>query len=488
MDMKRIRRTDRFYDPQVNKLDLPMLAGSVKMTLKNVHNGKTEVIEKHNAPTNALAHIFAGNYGGLMNYHNFADLYRTWLGGVLVFGNPLDTSAVNDYGIPAYTSNPVRAHAGQATITDQADDLTRGNPDSSRTVKTAGSTKLVFEWGTSAGNGVISSLGLTHSDVGSYGAGVISNAQRLLNPFADVACISRQTAYGDNANYVLGLNNNIAYNFYLVDNTTVRIYKTPINNTKFKLQGGSLLPLTDYTTTITATLPNSYNRQESHGYYNNCYYWFDFANNKLVLFAVPTQGEETLYRDDIDLDDGTVTHQTITVTGASLWKLRMRTGDWHGLGIPPTPAMIFGDYLFLYGYDSDGSYESPNLIYKLNLSNTADVTQVDTSEYSEFCPASNARANERFTALGGIIVHDSFLINGDKTFALAQKDTGASTATPIYNYLLSNKISSPVFRSNASANMISICKLYLATKFNLDTPVTKTSAQSMTVEYTLTEV
>lgn len=468
--------------------DFPIIAGTVKFKLHNVHNGKDEVVEEHNMATNALKDIFTNNYGGLINYQNFASLYNTWLGGVLLFQNQLDLTSADDYGIPDSVTNPIKAHAGQTPFTDQADDLTRGNPDSSGTVLAVNSTKLRWEWGTSAGNGTIASLGLTHSDVGSYGAGVLSNAQRLLNPFADVACISRQTAYGDNANYVLGLNNNIAYNFYLVDNTTVRIYKTPINNTKFKLQGGSLLPITDYTTTITATLPNSYNRQESHGYYNNCYYWFDFANNKLVLFAVPTQGEGTLYRDDIDLDDGTVTHQTITVTGAHLWKLRMREGDWHGLGIPPTPAMVLGNYLFLYGYDSNGSYENPNLIYKLNLSNTADVTQVDTSEYSDFCPASNARANERFTALGGIIVHDSFLINGDKTFALAQKDVGAPDATPIYNYLLSNKNSSPVFRSNASANMLSICKLYLATKFNLPSVVTKTSAQSMSVEYQLSEV
>lgn len=468
--------------------DFPIIAGTVKFKLHNVHNGKDEVVEEHNMATNALKDIFTNNYGGLINYQNFASLYNTWLGGVLLFQNQLDLTSADDYGIPDSATNPVKAHAGQTPLTDQADDLTRGNTDSTGTVLAVNSTKLRWEWGTSAGNGTIASLGLTHSDVGSYGAGVVSTAQRSLNPFVDIACISRQAAYGNNANYVLGLNNNIAYNFYLVDNTTVRIYKTPINNTKFKLQGGSLLPLTDYTTTITATLPNSYNRQESHGYYNNCYYWFDFANNKLVLFAVPTEGGETLYRDDIDLNDGTITHQTITVTGAHLWKLRMREGDWQGLGIPPTSAIILGNYLFLYGYDSNGSYEYPNLIYKLNLSNTADVTQVDTSDYSDFCPMSNARANERFTALGGIIVHDSFLINGDKTFALAQKDTGRPGATPIYNYLLSNKISSPVFRTNASANMISVCKLYLATKFNLPNAVTKTSAQSMSVEYQLSEV
>lgn len=485
MNINRIRRTDRFYDPQVNKLDLPMLAGSVKMTLKNVHNGKTEVIEKHNAPTNALAHIFAGNYGGLMNYHNFADLYRTWLGGVLVFGNPLDTSAVNDYGIPAYTSNPVRAHAGQATITDQADDLTRGNPDSSRTVTTAGSTKLVFEWGTSAGNGVISSLGLTHSDVGSYGAGVISNAQRLLNPFADVACISDRYAYGDNANAVLAVNGNMAYNFYLVDNTTVHIYKTPINNTKFKLQGGSLKPLTAYTQMITATLPSSYAISST----GDCYYHFDFANDNLILFGVASEGGTTLYKDVISLSDGTVTHSTITVTGALLWKF---TGQSNNTGFGNTPltiptrAMVYNNHLFVYGNRGTGSYDQhPTKIFKINLANTADITEVDTTDAEQFDGQSGSRTNERFTNMGGIIVHNSFLINGDKVFPVEKQNVSIAAGHHLGN---PDSISAPSFGIGSNLNMISICKLYLATKFNLDTPVTKTSAQSMTVEYTLTEV
>ena len=483
MNINRIRRTDRFYDPQVNKLDLPMLAGSVKMTLKNVHNGKTEVFEKHNAPTNALAHIFAGNYGGLMNYQNFEDLYRTWLGGVLVFGNPLDTSAVNDYGIPAYTSNPVRAHAGQTPLTDQADDLTRGNPDSSRTVTTAGSTKLVFEWGTSAGNGVISSLGLTHSDVGSFGAGVVSQAQQSLNPFAEVGSVSRSYAYGDNANCVLAINGNMAYNVYLTGGTELSVYKTPINNTKFKLQGGSLLPLTDYTTKITATLSNSYNTS-----IQAYYYWFDFNNNKLILFGVPNEGGTTLYRDDIDLDDGTVTHQTITVTGANLWKFT--TGNQNQqYALRPTKAMVYNNHLYVYGYTSVSS--NPDKLFIINLSNTADITEVDTSDFPDYNFAYRIdsfdgmhRINERFTALGGIIAHRSFLINGDKLFRVADRVLRQTRA----DLLATDGIIAPNISMTDTENMISVCKLYLATKFNLDAPVTKTSAQSMTVEYTLTEV
>lgn len=475
---------DYMHAQQVGNARFPRFKGKVTVKLHNVHNGKNEVYESHNAPTNALADIFGRNYGGLLNYQNFADLYRTFLGGVLVFGNPLDPTNPSDYGIPAFSSNPCRAHAGQTPLTDQADDLTRGNPDSSQTVLTGGTTKLVWEWGTSAGNGVISSLGLTHSDVGSFGAGVASEAQKSLNPFVHIGCLSRSYSYADNANSAFGISGNTAYSFYMVNNTTVDVFKTPINNTKFKLQNGSLLPLVDYTTKITATLPNSYALTDHAG----LYYHFDFANNKLILFGVPTQGGTTLYRDDIDLDSGAVTHETITVTGATLWKFKVPNNydasPWDVL--VPVPAMIRDNRLFVYGYGS--SYLRPNKLYGINLSNTSDIIEIDTDDYVFYTGDGRVVVSDRMAVLGGLIVHGSYIVNGNTVYKTAVDAPSTSNRARSYHYLLPNSISSPVFGNGLEVNMISACKLYLATKYNLPSSVTKTSAQSMTVTYELTEV
>lgn len=468
--------------------DFPIIAGTVKFKLHNVHNGKDEVVEEHNMATNALADIFTNNYGGLINYQNFADLYNIWLGGVLLFQNQLDLTSADDYGIPAYTSNPIKAHAGQTIFSDQADDLTRGNPDNTGTVLSVDSTKLRWEWGTSAGNGTIASLGLTHSDVGSYGAGVVSTAQQSLVPFVDIGAISRSYSYGDDANAILGINGSLAYNFYLVDNTTVHIYKTPINITKFKLQGGATLPITAYTQMITATLPNSYARGGS----GDCYYWFDFTNNKLVLFGVPSAMGTTLYRDDINLTDGTVTHQTITVTGASLYKFKIKPERWQPSAsgytmAVPTKAIVVDNYLYVYGCST---YQNvADLMYKINLNDTTDITEVDTTDFDIFTAqdysSSWTRTTGRCTVLGGLIVQNSFIVNGDKVFQTSAHSGGRDTN---YIYPFSDKISSPLCGANVSTGTVSVCKLYLATKFNLPSAVTKTSAQSMTVEYTLTEV
>lgn len=464
---------DKMYKPPVAGVDFPKFKGKVTVKLHNVHNGKNEVYESHNAPTNALADIFAGNFGGLLNYNNFASMFSTWLGGVLVFGNQLDPTVPNNYGIPDRVSNPCRAHAGQTPLTDQADDLTRGNPDSSQTVLTGSTTKLAWEWGTSAGNGVISSLGLTHSDVGSYGCGVASVSQASLNPFAEVGCISKTYSRGDNANAPYAIHGNMAYGFYVVNATTVDVFKTPINSSKFKLQGASLEPITDYTTKITATV------QSCSG---NCYYHFDFTADTLTIWRVPTTGGTTLLQDVINLSNGTVTSTSITVTGAALWNFVTRDS----IGTP-IRALVHNGYLYVYGYTSD--QKQPNKLYGIELANTANIVEVDTSDFSQFYYSDYyawyQKLNYRITALGGILVHDNYLINGNKTFGLNQKAQSLQTAYAYGNY---GAISSPVFGIDTSANVLSVCKLYLATKYNLPSAVTKTSAQSMTVTYELTEV
>ena len=482
--------TDRLKSLDFKGRDFPILKGDVKMTLKNVHNGKTEVFEKHNLVTNALSDIFGNNYGGLVNYNSFADLYKTYLGGVLVFASALDSDPTK-YGIPAYTSNPVTAHAGQTPLTSQNDDTTRGNPDDSATSLTSNSTKLVWEWGTNAGNGSIASLGLTHSDVGSFGCGSRSDGTKptclqSLNPFVDVGCISKSYAYGDDGASVLAIDGNVAYTFYLVDSTTVDVFKTPINNSKFKLQGGSLAPLTDYSSKITVTIQN-YNIADKGG----CYYHFDFANQKLILFGVPTQGGERLLIDEIDLSNWTnqtSTQTYVDVSGAKLWKFTGQDNvtGFQNVALPiPTKAIIYNGYIFVYGNKGTGDYDKhPTKMFKVNLSNFADQNEIDTTLAEQFDGQSGSRTNERFTSLGGIIIHNSFLINGDKVFPVAKQNVAINAGHIFGN----DGISAPCFGIGGSLNSVALTKLYLGTKWNLDSAVTKNASQSMTVEYTLTEV
>lgn len=486
-------RLNQPYERQlVAGRDYPNIEGKVKITLHNCKNHKDEfVYESKNMITNALKDIFATNPGGLVGYQNFASLYTTWLGGVLVFGNQLNLSSADDYFIPASADNPVRAHAGQTSLTDQADDITRGNPNSLGTVTSVGSTKLVFEWGTSAGNGVISSLGLTHTDTGSLGTGIVSNAQRTFYPFAEVGNSTRSYSYGDTAASVMAINGNTAYTFYLKSTTSVDIFITPINNNKFKLQGGSLDPLQDkdgvyYSTKITATLPNAYISAPG-----GCYYDWDFTNNTLTLWSVAGLSQSTLYQDIISLSDGTVTHSSIPVTGATLWSFHTSTTSGWGRGAQlqmPVPAMIAGGYIYLWNDVQNGgnNYIHPMEMVRLNLSTTSDIQTVDMTAVPGWPDGDNTGIfNNRSTTIGDIIVHDSFIINSNKFYPLTWSKRYYQNS---YVVTEKNKLCTATCGLNVTQNIVSVCKLYLATKYNLPAPVTKTNAQSMTVEYTLTEV
>ena len=464
--------------------DFPIIAGTVKFKLHNVHNGKDEVVEEHNMATNALKDIFTNNYGGLINYQNFASLYNTWLGGVLLFQNQLDLTSADDYGIPDSVTNPIKAHAGQTPLSDQADDLTRGNPDNTGTVLSINSTKLRWEWGTSAGNGTIASLGLTHSDVGSYGCGIDSVAQKSLSPFVGLSSTSRSGSYADNANTAMMINNNMAYSFYMTDTSTVHIYKTPINVTKFKLQGDALLPISAYTQMVSATLPNAYRTNAS------CYFHFDFANNKLMLFGVPGNHQTTLYKDVIDLNDGTVTHTAIT-SQAPLWGFHASTTTGYGTGgdmQAPTRAIIHNNYIYVYGSEYIASVNGYHLtkMYKINLADTTDQVEIDTSLLSDWLDGDGTSATAGLVAtVGDLIVQQNYIVNADVMYPLT---INRPSRYNLYDYAIQNANSSPAFNTSATINTVYACKLYLATKFNLPSVVTKTSAQSMTVEYQLTEV
>lgn len=464
--------------------DFPLIAGTVKFKLHNVHNGKDEVVEEHNMATNALKDIFTNNYGGLINYQNFASLYNTWLGGVLLFQNQLDLTSADDYFIPDSVTNPIKAHAGQTVLSDQADDLTRGNPDSTGTVLAVNSTKLRWEWGTSAGNGTIASLGLTHTDPGSYGVGVNSVAQKSLSPFVGLSGISRSGSYADNANTAMAVNNNMAYSFYMTDTTTVHIYKTPINNTKFKLQGDALLPISAYTQMVSATLPNAYRTNAS------CYFHFDFANNKLMLFGVPSNHQTTLYKDVIDLTDGTVTHTDIT-SQAPLWGFHTSTRSGYSTGSDmavPTKAIIHNNYIYVYGSEYIASKNGYHLtkMYKINLADTTDQVEIDTSLVDFWFDGEDTSATGNLVAISGdLIVQQNYIVNADVLYPLT---ISRPSRYNLYDYAIQNANSSPTFSTSDTINTVYACKLYLATKFNLPSAVTKTSAQSMTVEYQLTEV
>lgn len=147
---------------------IPELEGKVKVELFDAKTGELKKeIKGHNIVTNVIRDIFAANGLGAMDYQSLLPLYKTMFGGILCFREQLTENADNYY-LPNLTSNPIIAHAGQSSTTQEEQaDSTMGHPSAESSPITGG-YKYVWEFDTTQGNGSISSLAMCPPNLGRY--------------------------------------------------------------------------------------------------------------------------------------------------------------------------------------------------------------------------------------------------------------------------------------------------------------------------------
>ena len=477
---------DRAKASRIGKADFPRLEGRVKVRLHNPTTGKTEVIEGHNIVTNAVADIFANNFGGIVDYDNLLPLYSKMFGGVLCFANELDDTDPTDYAIPSASDNAITAHAGQNTYTSAADDLTRGNPNTAGRVLANGSVTQSWEWATTQGNGSISSIALCHADVGDAGAGGTSADFQAFDPFIGVACKSRATPTVIDGSVMFAIKDNTAYSFKISGAGILTLYETPVIHTKAGLQGNGLIPLTDYAETTVINLNHSFNGD------NNVMFYYDLENNRLLLFSVYSSESvydlhpTTLTIDTINLTAGTAStaNETVNLTGRYLWTLRLFVVGYGYISVRyPIQAVLIDGYLY-FPTCTGTERPSPDGYIRINLSNFADVDEITNN---------TGLTNFGSTVTGAVSVSGKKAIQ-DTGLLFDGTNLYKTAAHKISAYNISRYFTSKVNiaaydgLNDESLNRAIVSKLYLATKYNLENPITKTPAQAMTVTYTLREV
>lgn len=461
---------DNFRSEKLNKIGFPKLKGHVKVALKDVRNGKTDIaFEGDNMITDAVADIFASNLAGAMDYRKLLPLYSKMFGGVLCFKNTLDVSsagAAKDYFIPDNGVNQVTAHAGQTTLSDQADDVTRGNPLSTAMTITDGAVTLAWEWGSTAGNGVISSVGLTHSDVGDAGTGSNSDAFGAMTPNINSSgkAVQHEAWFIDSKGY--------GYSFTF-SGTTLTFTRFPTAYRKVGLVGLPYDYVAGIPETKTVTIGTTYG-----GY---PYFAFDKATDKLYLFY-NASSSTTVYVDIIDFSD----FDNVPTPTHAVWTLEESVGAFMVDGNQPIPCAlpIANGYVYL----PKGSNNASGFL-KVNLSSIAEQTYMSGTfkgSTGVFIP----------NAANRVIAGKCFVINNDVLYPTAigtpdviatrnyqskWGDTVLDQSSGLVNLAM-------LHDHNASSYYPSVSKFYLASKFNLPTPITKSNTQSMVVTYTLTEV
>lgn len=463
------------------KMKLPKIKGEVEIKLHNPTTGKTEIQKGENMVTNAVADIFAYNHGADFDYRKVVPVWQKMYGGILCFAQSLDVSssdAANDYFIPDNEANSVTAHAGQNAYTDQADDTSRGSPSSANMSINDGTVTLSWEWGLSSGNGPISALALTHTDVGDAGTGSTSNAFKAMKPVIN-ASYGLTLPSSSQRNIMFTGSDGYGYRF-LTTSSTITIDKIPIMNLQTGLIGLSLNSDPDtslidsHTISLTSFTTDNYQP----------FYCYDWANHNLWLFYSDAVGRTFKYA-KISLTSWTVlAKDSITTDSESVADLR--NGYWTNSDIGAVQLMFDGTYVY-FPIGAMGRYCECYGLLKMKLPpNHADQTKLPQT--------AKALGGLFYTSTSNrILVGDACVINNNNVYASGTDvdwdKYGGVDRMPLRN---SNPGLSAleIYRTSITGGNYypAISKFYLGTKYNLQTPVQKTPSQSMLITYTLTEV
>lgn len=513
------------------------IKGSATIELTNA-DGTKQIIKHDNMITNAVADMFRSYMGDMPLIHklNFYDYTYagTIFGGLLLFDDILNNDA-SDYAIP---STKITGYASNTAYS--GNDLSRGSRNIAESgLQGDGSYKLVWDFGTSQGNGTIQSIALCPIAMGKIGASdapvrseyvsyrlgeeayVPNRSSGSKGAFPDYYRLLDATVDGVNSqslfpvaiigNIIYAVDSrNVDYNYYgeracnLINNGGIlKLYKF-----KFQFNSVSISATTGrakYVETIDVQIPteivNLAYTTTSNNNYGVVGIHFNKRDNKLIVFPYSLKTalapNATLPYVEVDLlDNYKVTNYSMTNTTNQ--SLSIRGNSFNNVWGPRYGLYISNDHILMIG----GTGADARM-YVINRADNAKVVKVkiggeDFVPYNlnynnalNFCPKiiNNNVVVVSFGAYESYEPYDMYII--DLTTGVAKK---CNTVTKSDNGRVI-QILKPIMTDGAivydsDAYVGCTPKLnpfILTTKNNLDEPVVKTASQTMKITYTLTE-
>lgn len=455
------------------------LHGHTKITLRDVSGG-VKVIEKDNLVTNAIYDVFKCDYDGLLDIPALLPL-RQLFGGILCFHDPLPEDA-GKYAVPCELENALTAHAGQNAHSTASP--YRGNPNGALSQEITGGYRFVYDFSTSQGNGTISAVCMTSSNMGNVGTIPYDTSVPLIDrdfAYKDEGVNFVQPIQTINADFAakhpfkIDAENGTATAVFIVGNS---FYEIQLEHDFVKF--GLNLTATDWKVTgvRTATLTHS------HG--SNVTFCED--ENSYFVFSNPLNGGAALTGDKVDKSTMTAADNSLSVTGAALRTINMPTGCvW-----PRFPYSVennLGD-VYIYWPTTGGSFA------RINVNNQADVELLQTV----FSTWDDTTLNRGFAHINDrLYVGEKYMINGNNVYEISPVPaiTGETqSATAALGFARNGGL--PVAWGNCYLNGSSaswrrllgptLIYPYLATINNLNSSVTKSASQTMQIQYDITAV
>lgn len=449
------------------------LKGHVKLILEDVRDGSQKVEEGHNLITDAVASVLEDNWCGLSNFASIFPL-KNLHGGCMMFQNPITPTAGN-FNPPSELTNPLVAHAGNIAPESDWTGKKRGTPVPSEYLEDDTSIKQVWLWDNTQGNAPqISTVCLCPQNMGNYGL-TPTQERQYTSRYTISSTVPRITSYSR----ALCMQN--PFSIDADGKTGKAIY---LSGTTFEeitvrhdwLAFGIMRNATTWQevssrTATVRTAQNKTNIFEDDDYY----------------YVYTITGADDIQIDRVSKTDMTVTQMDmVDIGGVSLY-----TGDYALQPRQRMTAMFGYDGRYLYLPNSAG-----NGFVAINPNDSTDKMVLDGTvnlylNYTDIS-SNNVMKHNALVISEGLVFGDYYIINGasvyPKTATLSPLTDGDGRKRgSLYRHGASVYGLSNSTENYAMNQGVLLVPFFLSSIYPLESPVHKTTSQTMRLEYTIEE-
>lgn len=495
------------------------LKGTATIELTNA-DGSKEVIKHENMITNASRDLLVSNRGEmapLFKMHNKGYSYaKALFGGILLFNDTLNTNA-DDYHIP---SLKVTGYASQDAYAGL--DVARGSFSESETgLQADGSYKFVWDFSTSQANGTIKSIALCPNIMGQIGLSksIVSSELKdfstingLTAPFGNGRFLDDSETVDGITSYYLFLVAKVGDIGYALDFANIcadgsypgrQVVKNGgiLKLYRFRLGVDSIgisnnIGKATYIDTVNVQLPSEFvsNLHVSTSSYDQYAFLWTYWNNddkKLIIFPCYLKNGNLAVNSTIqylELDIATMNLSTFTFTNNTAGEIpQSSTARIDGGGA--LNILVYKDYIL-----ATALVDGKKKFYSIKRSDNTQVKEIKFQDGSEFSIPTNHFFNPVFTEGKIVIVRylADFSIPTNARYVAIDLENGIVQGTNANRISTDNSIDfgNKVLALTTGSYLycnFTLNPFLLTTKNNLDSPVVKTSSQTMKITYTLTE-
>lgn len=458
--------------------------GDLMIELEDGKTGAVETVSETNMVTNLVNDLLgmnpmglfyktSGQYDPMVAWNEeLLPICPNMIGGILLFPERLTEDAENIYpstkNLPvAYASNDVNA----------TQNVKRGSMNLTESMVLSNGYQFVWEFTPSQGNGTIAAIGLTSKQGGAnaYGSeAAVDTALLLLRKNdlnMDVSWLNTlfrtvEVDFEKGRLYSIGYANNTV----TISKCRIPIFDLGLNE-----------KLDDSTLTVEEMTVLPCSTFAFCGSYTPCGifldgfdgYWYGFANQENMYGSAELSWIK-IKKSDLSFTEGSWTLSNATLKAVGSFREEM--------SCPSTKrnAVIRGGYLYVLAYDDAG-------IYKINLSNSADVTLIPfgfTSQAKSICGSGNCEA--MLLMVNDMILGYDFMIDArDRVIPTVGEPRMENLATPLFRYKEFLLGWGGAYAKEYRYHWL--MTPYLATICNLSQVVVKDADKTMKITYTLTE-